>query len=90
MLKMKLNERVELVKAMDTIARSINDEAIFENWLMLGVADGDIDKDTTNEDLKWYCTDEEFKELMNTFLWCMSMARKSGGLYCDEICGGEK
>lgn len=87
---MNLNERAELVKAMETVARNLNDEAIFDSWLTFGVADGDIDKATTNEDLEWYCTDEEFKDIIDTFLWCMARARKSGGLYCDGICSGEK
>lgn len=36
-------ERIKCVKAMEFLARQINDEEVFEEWLMDGVADGDID-----------------------------------------------
>ena len=39
---MNKTERVKFVKAMEYICRSINDETIFDAWLMNGVADGDI------------------------------------------------
>ena len=35
-------ERAKMVKAMEFIARQINDENVFEGWLMEGVADEDI------------------------------------------------
>ena len=38
-------ERVKMVKAMEFLARNINDEGVFEEWLIEGVADGDIDLD---------------------------------------------
>lgn len=81
----KKNERAEVVRAMDTIARCINDEDIFDSWLMCGVADGDITTDTTDEDLESYCDDDSFKELMSLFLRCMFRASASGGLYADRI-----
>lgn len=40
--KMNLKDRVLMVKAMEFICRHINNEEIFEGWLMNGVADGDI------------------------------------------------
>ena len=81
--------RVNMVRAMETIARCTNDESAFNLWLSMGVADGDIDEDTTDEDLEYYCDDVTFAELMDTFLHLMSRARKSGGLYCDGITSGE-
>ena len=36
-------ERIKMVKAMEYIARQINDEAVFERWLIGGVGDGDIE-----------------------------------------------
>lgn len=66
---MNKQERVKMVKAMEYIARQINDEDVFEGWLVSGVEDGDID----------------YGDLMNTFLLCMKRAYKSGGLYCDCV-----
>ena len=75
--------RIKLVRAMELIARTINDEEVFEGWLMYGVADGDIDETTTDEELEYYAEDETFAELMGTFLRVMTRAKKSGGLYAD-------
>lgn len=97
-------ERIKLVKAMEYIARKINDEDVFDMWLMDGVADGDIEygeleinNDDINEEHKWaglecYITDEDnaFKDLMTTFLKVMSAAWESGGLYCGGITSDEK
>ncbi len=74
-----------MVKAMELIVRSINDEMVFETWLFTGVADGDIQDDTTDDELDYYIEDENYAYLMDTFLFVMSKARKSGGLYSDGI-----
>lgn len=86
---MSQSERVALVRAMETVARAVNDEELFIRiWLELGVADGDIDETTTDEELDYYITDESFRDLMDTFMYLMSKAYKSGGLYCDGVLGG--
>lgn len=82
---MKIKERIEVIRAMETLARAVNDEMVFEKWLICGVADGDIDETTTDEELEYYAEDETFAELMETFLKVMSGAKKSGGLYVDGI-----
>ena len=87
---MKIKERAKVVRAMETIARCINHEGIFESWLMAGVGDGDINKETTDEDLEYYCRDEEYKELMTLFLKLMFRASANGGLYSDGIVSGER
>lgn len=88
---MSQSERATLVRAMETVARAVNDEELFVHiWLQLGVADGDIDENTTDEELDYYTTDESFRDLMDTFMYLMSKARKSGGLYCDGVTGGER
>lgn len=79
------NERVELIRAMELIARTVNDESVFMTWLANGVADGDINDDTDDEELDWYIEDERYASLMSTFLELMSEAKKSGGLYSDGI-----
>lgn len=88
-MKADMKERAELVKAMETIARCINNESVFESWLMYGVADGDITGDE-DDDIEYYCEDENLKELIDLFMRLMVRARKSGGLYIDGICAGEK
>lgn len=82
---MNLPTRVNMVRAMETIARAVNDEEVFAYWLTLGVADGDIDETTTDEELEFYCEDDNFADLMERFLDLMAMAKKSGGLYEDGI-----
>lgn len=84
-LDKKTKERAEMVKAMETIARSINDLDIFESWIMVGVADGDITSETTLKEIveMGYTEDETMVDLMDCFLRCMKRAFKSGGLYCD-------
>lgn len=81
---MKLKYRAEVVRAMETMCRCINDEEVFLPWLSVGVADGDITEETTDEDLEWYCEDEHFAELMGLFLRLMKRAGKDG-LYVDGI-----
>ncbi|MBQ2634087.1 MAG: hypothetical protein IJF88_05875 [Oscillospiraceae bacterium] len=84
-------ERIKMIKAMEYIIRQVNDEDVFSGWLIDGVADGDIDYGDISigtddaEDLEYYMRDENFADLMDTFLWVMARARKSGGLYCDKV-----
>lgn len=82
---MNLSRRAKVVRAMETMARCVNDEEVFYRWLLCGVADGDIDDDATDEDLEFYCDDETFADLMERFLDLMTAAKKSGGLYEDRI-----
>lgn len=83
--------RIKMVKAMEYIARHINDEDVFDEWLSSGVADGDIQfgdlsvGENDEKDLEYYIRDKEFFDLMLNFLYIMSEANKSGGLYCDNI-----
>lgn len=83
-------ERIKLVRAMETVARAINDEDIFECWLIAGVADGDIDDTTTDDELDYYAEDDNFADLMAEFLICMKRAYKSGGLYFDGVLSSEE
>ena len=89
-------ERIEMVKAMEFIARQINDEEVFEGWLMSGVADGDIvysdlsADDPETDEAAYYITDENFRDLMRCFLRRMRGAYNSGGLYCDDVCSGDR
>lgn len=87
-------EREKMVKAMEFIARQVNDGDVFERWLMGGVADGDIkygdltvDRDNPFDDpaFVYVKDDKQFGELMECFLRLMKSAYKSGGLYCDGV-----
>lgn len=83
--KMNLKERAEIVRAMEVLARSVNNEDFFDSWLVCGVADGDINPRTTDEDLECYCDDDSLSDLMTLFLKIMNRAWKDGGLYCDGV-----
>lgn len=84
--KINVKERIAVVRAMETIARAINHEGIFVEWLSDGVADGDIDETTTDEELTYYIEDNEtFGELMSTFTHMMRKVHTNGGLYVDGV-----
>ena len=84
-------QRIKMVKAMEYIARQLNDEEVLENWFINGVADGDFeygDLEVTSDnldDMEYYIDDTNFADLMHTFLRVMRKALKFGGLYCDGI-----
>lgn len=88
---MNKTERVKMIKAMEFIARQINDEELFcDYWLTDGVADGDIpygdtDGSDMSGDLAYYTEDVIFSDLMSLFLLCMKKAKKDGGLFCDGV-----
>ena len=88
---MDTTKRIKMVKAMEFITRQINDEGVFEGWMIGGVADGDIKygdlevRDEDREDLAVYIEDESFADLMHTFLYLMKNASRSGGLCCDGV-----
>lgn len=85
---MNKDERLKMVSAMEFIARQINDEEVFDSWLLCGVADGDIEYGEMCED-ELYIEDDNFADLMDLFLNCMSRAKKSGGLWCDKVLSKE-
>lgn len=82
---MNKKERIEVIRAMETLARCVNDEEIFELWLSSGIADGDIDETTGDSELEYYVEDKVLADLMDTFLVLMKRAYRSGGLYVDNV-----
>lgn len=80
---MNKQERIAMLKAMDLIARSCNNENFIEYWLTVGIADGDAEED---RELDFYTNDDIFAEIMDSFLVTMKQAQKDGGLYCDGVC----
>lgn len=86
---MNTTERVKMVKAMEYIVRQLNNTDIIEKWLLLGVPDEDISygdlSDNADEATDFWIEDEHFSDLMGLFLEVMALAKKDGGLYCDEV-----
>ena len=77
-------ERVELLKAMDVVVRSLNDESIMDLWLTNGVPDGadDSDYESIAEDV---ATPEDedgdtscFEECCRCFPACIAAGAKHG------------
>ena len=92
-----LRERMMAVKAMEFIARQVNDERVIDVWLMDGVADGDIEygdftihSGVETDPAYDYASDPDiFSALMATFLKTMSSAYKNGGLWCGNVVSDE-
>ena len=90
----KLEERKKAIVCMEYLCRQINDEDVFDTWLMCGVPDGDIEYGNLDvsavyeED--YMISDEGFKDIMTTFLICMKNAYNDGGLYCGGVVSGDK
>lgn len=87
MSKDKIENRKRMVLAMEMIARAVNDEEVFESWLMCGVPDGEITRYSidTNEVDEYFVEDRNYRELMDLFLVVMKNAYKSGGLYDSDV-----
>ena len=89
----ELRDRIKAVKAMEFMARQVNDENVFDMWLMCGVADEDIKygdlaiQDNVEEDPAYdYASDPDtFSALMEVFLRTMMGAYESGGLWCGNV-----
>lgn len=92
--KAQLEERAKLWVCMEYIARQLNDEDIFESWLMCGVPDGDLEYgelDWQGVIDRWSLNDEQIEDLMYCFMACMYRAFKNDtGLYCAGVFGGGK
>lgn len=57
------DKRKALVKRMDNIITSLNDEELIESWLMCGCPD-----ESTDEDYEWFAENtDEFLDLVTLF-----------------------
>lgn len=83
--------RAEYVKAMEIIVRGLNDEDLIEPWLMNGVADGDINSDTSIYEIVdlGYAEERTFKAITGCFLRIM---KKAGidGIYVGNVLVDDK
>ena len=86
-----LKERVSVVRAMDTIVRSLNDERDILWWLDSGVPDGEINEETTDEELSWLVDDNEsFADIMSTFVKIMRRQPVNGAMWVDNVLSKEE
>lgn len=86
-----LKERVSVVRAMDTIVRSLNDERDILWWLDSGVPDGEINEETTDEELYWLVDDDEsFADIMSTFIKIMRRQPVNGAMWVDNVLSKEE
>ena len=79
----KLNRRrmLDVIYAMDVIARSMNDENIVEEWLRFGVPDGSntqTDIDSEYGCLEDYALESEFEDLADLFARIVKYAYGNG------------
>ena len=65
----RIEERAKMVACMEYIARQINNEDVFETWLMCGVADSDIEYGNLDisEIEDYYLNDINFKNFKSFF-----------------------
>lgn len=86
-----LKERVSIIRAMDTIIRSLNDERDILWWLDSGVPDGEINEGTTDEELYWLVDDDEsFADIMSTFIKIMRRQPVNGAMWVDNVLSKEE
>jgi hypothetical protein len=84
-------ERVSVIRAMDTIVRSLNDEKDILWWLDSGVPDGEINEETTDEELSWLVDDDEsFADIMSTFIKIMRRQPVNGAMWVDNVLSKEE
>ena len=83
---MNTHGRCEILRAMELLARTVEDDHVFTEWLMEGVADGDITPDTTDNEMDGYIADDEvFAGMLYTFMHLMCSAFENGGLSVDGV-----
>lgn len=89
--KINLKERVTVIRAMDTIVRSLNNEEYLMWWLEMGVPDGEINNKTTDEELYWLVDEDEgFADIMSTFIKIMRKQPINGAMWVDNVLSKEE
>lgn len=84
-------ERVSIIKAMDIIIRSLNDERDILWWLEDGVPDGEITEETKDKELYWLVDDDEsFADIMSTFIKIMRKQPVNGAMWVDNVLSKEE
>ena len=88
---MNKQERLQAIRAMDTIAKMLNDENEYIWWANMGIPDGEIDETTKDKEIEWLCDDDIFPDLLFNFcrIFGMKKEKATGFLYCDNVTGKE-
>lgn len=71
--------RIDMLKSMNTIARSINNESLIHIWLTCGIEDGDLTDEQLFND---YGDDKTFADIMALF--CRLMRYMNTDDDCEE------
>lgn len=93
---MNKNARIEMLKAMDMICHSFNDERRINFWLAYGIPDGTFTGSSDyGSDVDYLCEDEVFADLMDTFVFICGRAfadydKEHGQLYFDGIASAQE
>ena len=82
---MNNHQRCMVIRAMETIIKTVNNTELITQWRVEAIADGDVRLDTSDDDMEYYIEDVAFAALMDTFLQVMYKAKADGGLYVDGI-----
>lgn len=89
--KINLKERVSVIRAMDTIVRSLNDGRDVLWWFEYGVPDGEINEETTDDELLWLADDDKlFADIMSTFVKIMKRQPINGAMWVDNVLSQNK
>ena len=87
------SKRMDMVRAMEYIARQVSNDEVLDLWVNLGVVGNDIPysvlTDGSEEWLEKYITDEGLSNLMRVFLRVMAMAYAEDGLWCAGVSSKE-
>jgi len=83
----KVKEIATALRAMDFLARCVNNESYFMSWLMAGIADGDCESMNDEELVEYY--EGSLKDIIGVFLRTMKRAGKDGGLYIGDVVADE-
>lgn len=88
--EVNLKERVSVIRAMDIIVHSLNDERDILWWLEDGVPDGEITEETKDKELFWLVEDDAmFADIMSTFIKIMSRQPVNGSMWVDNVLSKE-
>ena len=79
-VKIDTSKRADDLRMMDRVARRVNDEDVFEYWLMVGVPDGAEDWEFD----EWAKSDEDYLEFEKAFKKLMKAALDDGLYNADE------
>ena len=72
--------RLDALRAMDLIARSLNDEDFFNQWITYGIED-------ECKDYNGYLSDDIFRDIMTEFCEVIHNATaEKGAIFIDNIC----